>query len=155
MQGRKIKHKETQETFDFLQFEYSSINEIGYMQSIALTVIVEDKEGNICCFLADDMQFVKEEPTFKTETTGTHQMKHKAESMPLSNTVEVWACINKSGNVNISEKDEFYKELSDDHWWSHGNYSFIYEGILTKKFQGIQWEDEAPKKFRITVEPLG
>ena len=69
---RKIKHKRTGEVFTFLQF--STISE-------ELGCIVEDNEGNINFFKYNFMQFVKEEPTFKSETTGTHQMKHKAESM--------------------------------------------------------------------------
>ncbi len=210
MQGRKIKHKETQETFDFLQFEYSSINEIGYMQSIALTVIVEDKEGNICCFLADDMQFVKEEPTFKldttdfnlkikklteeskeyqeylelkklrdenmfkiqpspffekykvtcsksetTGTTGIDMMKHKAESMPnLQNTVEVWACMDEDGVINISDENNFYKSACLC-WNNNDNLFLATESEDFKKaFKGIQWEDDEPKKFRITVEKI-
>ncbi len=154
MQGRKIKHKETGEVFTFLQFEASSKTLDDNKQVVSLAVIVEDKNGNICIFSANDVQFVKEEP-IKTETTGIDMMKHKAESMPnLQNTVEVWACMDKDGNINVSHQNNMCKKV---YYWSNDFDDFIYTNSSSFKqaFQGIQWEDDAPKKFKITVEPLG
>ncbi len=199
MQGRKIKLKTTGEVFTFLQFDTRGI----------YACIVEDSKGDIQNYPYSDMQFVKEEPTFKIETTGTHQMKHKVESttndfleklkakidsmsqeelnasweavkdngnnkvyltylepksepfptyresMPtLQNTVEVWACMDRNGTLNISNKDSFYKHSKQ--WLSKNeNFELIKTRTLSNLFQGIEWEDEEPKRFRITVEPLG
>jgi hypothetical protein len=154
MQGRKIKHKETGEVFIFLQFEASSKTLDDNKQVVSLAVIVEDKNGNICIFSANDVQFVKEEP-IKTETTGIDMMKHKAESMPtLQNSIEVWACMDRSGFVNIAAKKNFYK--NNEIWSSHDEL-FMSTNIedFIQAFQGLSWNDEGPKKFRISVEPLG
>lgn len=246
MQGRKIMLKGTGEVFTFLQVIVHNDMSI---------CVVEDENGNIRDFESVSMQFVKEEPTFKldttdfnlkikklteeskeyqeyldfkklrdenmfkvqpspffdknkvtcgiedfkSETTGIDMMKYKSESttndfleklkakidsmsqeelnasweavkdngknkvyltylepkaepfptyresMPtLQNTVEVWACMDENGFIKISSKNNFYKH--GDSW--HDNVNLF-------PFKDIQWEDEKPKRFRITVEPLG
>ena len=141
MQGRKIKHKETGEIYNFLQFQFIS----GHIYCV-----IENNNGDIFVLNRTVMQFVKEEP-IKTEATVTP----KAESMPtLQNTVEVWACMDKDGNINVSHQNNMCKKV---YYWSNDFDDFIYTNSSSFKqaFQGIQWEDDAPKKFRITVEPLG
>ncbi len=176
MQGRKIKHKRTGEVFTFLQFDtrgiYACIVEDskGDIQNYPYSDMQFVKEEPIKTedksqWISNNQQCKQIESCFnslskkcickKSETTGIDMMKHKAESMPtLQNTVEVWACMDRNGIVNISEENTFYK--TDNYWI---NESYLYSSIINKDFkkafQGVQWEDEAPKRFRITVEPLG
>ncbi len=90
---------------------------------------------------------------FKSETIGTHQMKNKSESMPnLQNTVEVWACIDEDGNINISEENKFRKDSFS--WFSISDYISTYREDFKQAFQGISWEDKEPKRFRIIVQNI-